>query len=147
MSRRRRFARACAGPEKFRTNRYRNQQFSGTPLVVRCTPGSAQTTACQKCPPRPSLASYSTPVTPRFPVKSAPLGHYVADELFFFIFFVKIYTGRFFCLCSHEFVSKRKTLPKALRTQALTTLTNNFGYIGLVRYVWFCRFGLVGLVW
>ena len=36
------------------------------------------------------------------------------------------------------------TLPKALRTQALTTLTSNFG---LVRYFWLGRFGLVGLVW
>ena len=30
----------------------------------------------------------------------------------------------------------RKTLPKALRTQALTALTSNFGLIGLVQYVW-----------
>ena len=30
----------------------------------------------------------------------------------------------------------KETLPKALRTQALTALTSNFG-----------RFGLVGLVW
>ena len=29
-----------------------------------------------------------------------------------------------------------KTLPKALRTQALTALTSNFGLIGLVQYVW-----------
>ena len=64
---------------------------------------------------------------------------------------------------------KRKTLPKALRTQALTALTSNFGLVGLVwlgRFglaglvllggfglaglvwqVWFGRFGLVGLVW
>ena len=37
-----------------------------------------------------------------------------------------------------------KTLPKALRTQALTALTSSFG---LVWWVWFGRFGLVGLVW
>merc|ERR1711928_154272 len=36
-----------------------------------------------------------------------------------------------------------KTLPKALRTQALTALTKNFGLVGLVRWVWFGRFGLV----
>ena len=30
----------------------------------------------------------------------------------------------------------KKTLPKALRTQALTALTSNFGLIGLVQYVW-----------
>ena len=29
-----------------------------------------------------------------------------------------------------------QTLPKALRTQALTALTSNFGLIGLVQYVW-----------
>ena len=29
-----------------------------------------------------------------------------------------------------------KTLPKALRTQALTALTSNFGLIGLLQYVW-----------
>ena len=29
-----------------------------------------------------------------------------------------------------------ETLPKALRTQALTALTSNFGLIGLVQYVW-----------
>ena len=40
-----------------------------------------------------------------------------------------------------------KTLPKALRTQALTALTSNFGLVGLVRKVWLGRFGLVGLVW
>ena len=32
--------------------------------------------------------------------------------------------------------SSNKTLPKALRTQALTALTSNFGLIGLVQYVW-----------
>ena len=30
----------------------------------------------------------------------------------------------------------KKTLPKALRTQALTTLTSNFGLVGLVQYAW-----------
>ena len=43
-----------------------------------------------------------------------------------------------------------KTLPKALRTQALTTLTSNFvswlGSVSLVGLVWFGRFGLLGLV-
>ena len=29
-----------------------------------------------------------------------------------------------------------KTLPKALRTQALTALTSNFGSVGLVQYAW-----------
>ena len=29
-----------------------------------------------------------------------------------------------------------KTLPKALRTQALTALTSNFDLIGLVQYAW-----------
>ena len=33
-----------------------------------------------------------------------------------------------------------KTLPKALRTQGLTTLTSCFG---LVWWIWFGRFGLV----
>ena len=32
-------------------------------------------------------------------------------------------------------------LPKALRTQALTALTSNFGLVGLVRWVWLGRFG------
>ena len=41
-----------------------------------------------------------------------------------------------------------KTLPKALRTQALTALTSNFGLVGLVQYaVGYVSFGLVGLVW
>ena len=40
-----------------------------------------------------------------------------------------------------------ETLPKALRTQALTALTSNFGLVGLVKWVWLGRFGLVGLVW
>ena len=40
-----------------------------------------------------------------------------------------------------------ETLPKALRTQALTALTSNFGLVCLVRWVWLARFGLVGLVW
>ena len=42
---------------------------------------------------------------------------------------------------------KKKTLPKALRTQALTALTSNFGLVGLVRWIRLGRFGLVGLVW
>ena len=29
-----------------------------------------------------------------------------------------------------------QTLPKALRTQALTALTSNFGLVGLVQYAW-----------
>ena len=33
-----------------------------------------------------------------------------------------------------------KTLPKALRTQALTALTNNFGLVGLVQYTWYAKF-------
>ena len=48
----------------------------------------------------------------------------------------------------------KKTLPKALRTQALTPLTSNFGLIqyawqakfDLVRQVWFGRFGLVDVI-
>ena len=31
---------------------------------------------------------------------------------------------------------KMKTLPKALRTQALTALASNFGVVGLVQYAW-----------
>ena len=40
----------------------------------------------------------------------------------------------------------KETLPKALRTQALTALTSSFGMVGLVWQVLFDRFGLVGLV-
>ena len=40
-----------------------------------------------------------------------------------------------------------KTLPKALRTQALTALTSSFGLVGLLWLVLFGRFGLVALVW
>merc|ERR1719206_279530 len=36
----------------------------------------------------------------------------------------------------------KKTLPKALRTQALTALTSNFGLVGLVRWIRLGRFGL-----
>ena len=36
-----------------------------------------------------------------------------------------------------------KTLPKALRTQALTALTSNFGLVGLVQYAWKAKFDLV----
>ena len=32
--------------------------------------------------------------------------------------------------------SMAQTLPKALRTQALTALTSNFGVVGLVQYAW-----------
>ena len=39
-----------------------------------------------------------------------------------------------------------KTLPKALRTQALTALTSKFGLVCLVLWVWLGRFGFVGLV-
>ena len=39
---------------------------------------------------------------------------------------------------------KDKTLPKALRTPALTALTGKFGLLGVI---WFVRFGFVGLVW
>ena len=37
----------------------------------------------------------------------------------------------------------KKTLPKALRTQALTALTSNSGLVGLVQYAWQARFDLV----
>ena len=33
-------------------------------------------------------------------------------------------------------IADYKTLPKALRTQALTALTSNFGLEGLVQYAW-----------
>ena len=39
--------------------------------------------------------------------------------------------------------TSKKTLPKALRTQALTALTKNFGLVGGVRWFWFGRFCLV----
>ena len=31
---------------------------------------------------------------------------------------------------------RNQTLPKALRTHALTALTSNFGLVGLVQYAW-----------
>ena len=34
------------------------------------------------------------------------------------------------------FLNKSKTLPNALRTQALTALTSSFGLVGLVQYAW-----------
>ena len=40
-----------------------------------------------------------------------------------------------------------KILPKALRTQALTASTSNFGWVGLVQYAWQNWFGRFGLVW
>ena len=36
-----------------------------------------------------------------------------------------------------------KTLPKALRTQASTALTSNYGLVGLLQYAWKARFDLV----
>ena len=39
------------------------------------------------------------------------------------------------------FNNQFETLPKALRTQALTALTSNFGLVGLVRWVWLGWFG------
>ena len=36
----------------------------------------------------------------------------------------------------NERKKKRKTLPKALRTQAVTALTSNLGLVGLVQYAW-----------
>ena len=41
---------------------------------------------------------------------------------------------------------EEETLPKALRTKALTALTRKFSLVGSVLQVWFGRFGLVGLV-
>ena len=38
----------------------------------------------------------------------------------------------------------QETLPKALRTQALTTLDSNFG---LVWQIWFSKLGRLNLVW
>ena len=55
---------------------------------------------------------------------------------------------------SHKHAKYQKQkLPKALRTQALTALTSNFGLEGLVNMlgrlslIWFGLFGLVGLAW
>ena len=42
----------------------------------------------------------------------------------------------------HE-ASRKKTLPKALRTQALIALTSDFGLVGLVQYAWKAKFDLV----
>ena len=46
-----------------------------------------------------------------------------------------------------------ETLPNALRTQALTALTGNFGLVGWLSMlgrlglIWFGSFGFAGLVW
>ena len=40
-----------------------------------------------------------------------------------------------------------KKLPKALRTQALTTLTSSFGLVCWIWFGWFGWFSLLGLVW
>ena len=51
-------------------------------------------------------------------------------------------TVRKISYCSTEMCEKNmyghlnKTLPKALRTQALTALTSNFGLVGFVQYAW-----------
>ena len=50
----------------------------------------------------------------------------------------------YLCLLLVQFSAK--TLPKELRTQALTALTSIFGMVGLVWQIWFGRFGLLGLV-
>ena len=51
------------------------------------------------------------------------------------------------CWCCYEAGTGPKelveeTLPKALRTQALTALTSNFGLVGLVQYAWKAMFDL-----
>ena len=46
-------------------------------------------------------------------------------------------------LTSETLYIMEKTLPKALRTQALTALTNDFGLVGLVQYAWKAKFDLV----
>ena len=40
------------------------------------------------------------------------------------------------------FAGNKETLPKALRTQALTALTSNCGLVGLVQYAWKAMFDL-----
>ena len=40
------------------------------------------------------------------------------------------------CLESMLESEQDETLPEALRTQALTALTSNFGLVGLVQYAW-----------
>ena len=65
-----------------------------------------------------------------FPTKGIQVQEYILGGMHF----MKIHT-------------RNETLPKALRTQALTALTKNFGLVGLVRWVWLGRFGLVCLVW
>ena len=42
----------------------------------------------------------------------------------------------FFHFGTEKWEEQLKTLPKALRTQALTALTSNFGVVGLVQYAW-----------
>ena len=37
---------------------------------------------------------------------------------------------------------KKRTVPKALRTQVLTALTSDFGLVGLVQYAWKAKFDL-----
>ena len=50
-------------------------------------------------------------------------------------------------IAEYPWASDKQTLPKALRTQALTALTSKFSLVGSVLQVWFGKFGLVSLVW
>ena len=68
-------------------------------------------------------------------------------QLDVYVYFTKTVQNILFKTTINCFLNNVKTLPKALRTQALTALTSNFGLVGLVRWIWLGRFGLVGLVW
>ena len=59
----------------------------------------------------------------------------------FFIFAQMFLNNKVKCQTSLSAICRngqnmKKTLPKALRTQALTALTSNFGLVGLVQYAW-----------
>ena len=64
----------------------------------------------------------------------AKFGYFVANLRTFWCTFIGL---------NNLLVFKNETLPKALRTQALTALTSNFGLVGLVQYAWKATFNLV----
>ena len=61
--------------------------------------------------------------------------------------FPDIFLPHFFSFAIESYIYETdftlQTLPKALRTQALTALTSDFGLVGLVQYAWKAKFDLV----
>ena len=71
----------------------------------------------------------------------------IKEKCVLYVFQIFMKDEQCFCQMLSSIQQNIETLPKALRTQALTALVSTFGLVGLVQYAWQAMFDLCWQVW